>query len=261
MNTTFNSALKQSSTIRKELSALANPSYSDASSTPPPALTPAALGSLSASLTSFARTLDEYNQLAKQELNPAKQEKAHERIAGFRTELQEYRTQVAGLKAARDDAVQTQSRAELLGRRPFVSSTPENPYANAAAAGGAGSPGYGIPGASGQPGGGGGGGGGGYGVSSGGVEAVSQEAYRLRETHSALDEYISRGREVLGDLGSQRETLKNSQKRLYSVANTLGLSGQTIRMVERRARQDKLIFGIGVVAFFGFCWLVLHYLR
>jgi hypothetical protein len=45
------------------------------------------------------------------------------------------------------------------------------------------------------------------------------------------------------------------------VANTLGVSGDTIRMVERRARQDKWIFWAGVVVFFGFCWLVLHYLR
>ena len=55
--------------------------------------------------------------------------------------------------------------------------------------------------------------------------------------------------------------LKGTQKRLYSVANTLGVSGDTIRMVERRAKQDKWIFGVGVVVFFGFCWLVLRYLR
>jgi Golgi SNAP receptor complex protein 2 len=32
-------------------------------------------------------------------------------------------------------------------------------------------------------------------------------------------------------------------------------------MVERRAKQDKWIFGVGVVVFFTFCWLVLKYLR
>jgi len=55
--------------------------------------------------------------------------------------------------------------------------------------------------------------------------------------------------------------LKGTQRRLYSVANTLGVSGDTIRMVERRAKQDKWIFWAGVVVFFGFCWLVLRYLR
>jgi Golgi SNAP receptor complex protein 2 len=96
---------------------------------------------------------------------------------------------------------------------------------------------------------------------------VTREAHALREqnffsnTHSALDEYLARGQAVLGDLGQQREMLKGTQRRLYSVANTLGVSGDTIRMVERRAKQDKWIFGVGVVVFFGFCWLCLHYLR
>lgn len=65
----------------------------------------------------------------------------------------------------------------------------------------------------------------------------------------------------MNNLEIQKGNLKDVQKRMYSVANTLGLSGNTIRMVERRAREDKLIFWAGVVVFFGFCWLCLHFLR
>lgn len=96
---------------------------------------------------------------------------------------------------------------------------------------------------------------------------MQRETHALREqaffanTHSALDEYLARGQAVLGDLGQQKEILKNTQRRLYSVGNTLGISGDTIRIIERRAKQDKWIFGGGVVAFFLFCWLVLHFLR
>ncbi len=96
---------------------------------------------------------------------------------------------------------------------------------------------------------------------------VTREGHALREqaffasTHSALDDYIARGQAVLGDLGQQREILKSTQRRLYSVGNTLGISGDTIRMIERRAMQDKWIFGGGVVVFVVFVWLVLHYLR
>ena len=72
---------------------------------------------------------------------------------------------------------------------------------------------------------------------------------------------IHRGQAVLGDLGAQRDMLKNTQKKMYSVANTLGVSGDTIRMIERRAKQDKWIFWAGVVVFFLFCWLCLHFLR
>ncbi|KAL2141510.1 hypothetical protein VTI28DRAFT_2329 [Corynascus sepedonium] len=272
MNTTFNSALKQRTTIRKDLSALSSSSQLSSNNEPQQqqALTPAALGSLSASLTAFSRTIDEYSALAKQELNPTKQEKALERIRDFRAELADFRAQFDALKAAREEAAHAENRRELLGRRPFAAATPENPYATTATATATAS-GYGLGG-----GGAGGrgharttsvaeaGGGGGYGMGSG---DVTRESHALREqqffanTHSALDDYIARGQAVLGDLSQQREMLKSTQRRLYSVGNTLGISGDTIRMIERRAREDKWIFGAGVIVFFLFCWLVLHYLR
>lgn len=83
----------------------------------------------------------------------------------------------------------------------------------------------------------------------------------FNKTSEQLDEFLDRGRAVLGDLGQQRDMLKGTQRRLYTVANTLGISGDTIRMVERRAKQDKWIFYAGVVIFFLFCWLVIHFLR
>ena len=83
----------------------------------------------------------------------------------------------------------------------------------------------------------------------------------FNQTSNQLDEFLDRGRAVLGDLGQQREMLKGTQRKLYSVANTLGISGDTIRMVERRAKQDQWIFYGGVLIFFAFCWLVIHYLR
>jgi Golgi SNAP receptor complex protein 2 len=227
------------------------------------------LGALSASLTAFSRTIDEYASLARQELNSAKAEKAQERIRNFRLELSEFRQQFDALKTARDDAQAAQNRVELLGRRPYVAATPENPYSHASMSS---SSGYGMP-SSGMghgrtsSGGYGVGGGSGAGMTSFGSGDEAREAHALREqnffasTNSALDEYIARGQAVLGDLGQQREMLKNTQKRLYSVANTLGVSGDTIRMIERRATQDKWIFWAGVVIFFLFCWLVLHFLR
>ncbi|KAJ0103750.1 vesicle transport v-snare protein [Diaporthe amygdali] len=271
MNTTFNSALKQSTSIRKDLANLSSQPSSDPNGPSPALISPAALGSLSASLTAFQRTIDEYNSLAKQELNPAKQEKALERIRNFRTELADYRREFESLKTQRDDALHAKDRGELLGRRPYAA-TPENPYAGSSGAatsssyggyGGGGGGGH-VRNTSGGAGVGGSSSGGGYGM---GSNDVTREDHALREqnffasTNSALDEYIARGQAVLGDLGTQREMLKGTQKRLYSVANTLGVSGDTIRMIERRAREDKWIFWAGVVIFFGFCWLCLHFLR
>jgi Golgi SNAP receptor complex protein 2 len=89
---------------------------------------------------------------------------------------------------------------------------------------------------------------------------VLRENNFFNQTSAQLDDFLDRGRAVLGDLGQQREMLKGTQRRLYNAANTLGISGDTIRMVERRAKQDKWIFWAGVVIFFLFCWLVIHLL-
>ncbi|KAL6719825.1 Protein transport protein bos1 [Lecanora helva] len=242
MNSLFNSALKQSSAVRRDLDAFADSSGS---------ASPALQGQISASLTSLSRTIDEYAEMAKKELIPAKQEKAHERIKTFRSDLADYRQTLDRLKKDREDSQTTQNRTELLGRRPHHAATPENPYAQASLA-------QNSPFAPKQA----------QSLSFGASpQDYNRESHALREqsfmssTNAALDEYLERGRAVLGDLGDQREMLKGTQKKLYSVGTTLGISGDTIRMVERRAKQDKWIFWAGVAVFFLFCWLVIHYLR
>lgn len=242
-NVTYNSALRQSKALRAELDSL------DAKGV----LAPAEIGNVSASLASFSKTLDEYNNLARQELVQKKQEEAFERVKRFRQDLSDFRSQVDGLKKAREDTQHQANRTELLGRRPY-NATPENPYANASAS--AHNPNF-PPRQSSHAG----------GLLTTGSADELRESHAFREqnffanTNQALDDYIARGQAVLGDLGQQREMLKSTQKRLYNVANTLGVSGDTIRMVERRAREDKWIFLAGVIVFFLFCWLVLHYLR
>lgn len=207
----------------------------------------------------------------------AKQEKAYERLKTFRTELNDYREQFNRLKQENDERVslspprtqsapntiltplsppqqQVQTRAELLGRRPHHAATPENPYASVSAS--TNSPWAPRPGSGGGP-----------SALGAAPSDYTRETHAFREqsfmsqTNAQLDEFLERGRAVLGDLGDQREMLKGTQRKLYSVANTLGVSGDTIRMVERRAKQDKWIFWAGVVIFFTFCYLVLKFLR
>ncbi|KAF4467829.1 acyl-coenzyme A:6-aminopenicillanic-acid-acyltransferase precursor [Fusarium albosuccineum] len=243
MNISYNSALRQSKSLRAELSNL----------NAKPQASPAEIGNVSASIASFTKTLDEYQSLARQEIVPKKQEEAFERVKRFREDLSDFRTQVDSIKKVRDDAQHQSNRAELLGRRPY-NATPENPYANATTTTTHST--FQPRHSSHQS-----------GPLTTGSPDEMREAHAFREqnffsnTNQALDEYIARGQAVLGDLGDQREMLKNTQKRLYNVANTLGVSGDTIRMVERRAREDKWIFFAGVIVFFLFCWLVLHYLR
>lgn len=202
--------------------------------------------------------MTDYTHAAQSELDPTKKEKAQGRIKSFRDDLASYREQFDALKNQREDAVASTNRSELLGRRPHHAATPENPYAHASSAP------VNSPWA---PAGGGGGGSSGLSFGAGSSQDIyERENHALREqsffatANNQIDEFLDRGRAVLGDLGQQREILKGTQKRLYSVANTLGVSSDTIRMVERRAKQDKWIFWAGVVIFVLFCWLVLHYL-
>lgn len=244
-NVAYNSALRQSKAIRNDLAAV------QAKDQP---LTPSDIGNVSASLASFSKALDEYSNLARQEIVPKKQEEAFERVKRFRQDLNECRSQVDTLKKTREESQHQANRAELLGRRPY-NATPENPYSNVSSTTTHSTFQPRHPQAQqqqqqqyGQ-----------YGDDAREAHAFREQNF-LANTHSALDDYIARGQAVLGDLGQQREMLKGTQKRLYGVANTLGISGDTIRMVERRAREDKWIFVAGVIIFFAFCWLVLHYL-
>ncbi|KAL4914120.1 dihydrolipoamide acetyltransferase component of pyruvate dehydrogenase [Aspergillus aurantiobrunneus] len=205
---------------------------------------------VAASLASLSRTIDDYSALSKRELIPEKQEKAFERVKNFRAELQDYRQHFDQLRKEREDAQSVTNRHELLGRRPHHTATPENPYAQPSGLHASPS----APSSSRS------------GTGFGGSD-YTRETHALREqsflsnTSSQIDDYLDRGRAVLADLGQQREVLKGTQRRLYSVANTLGVSGETIRKVERRAKQDKWIFWAGVIVFLLFCWTVLHFLR
>jgi hypothetical protein len=74
-------------------------------------------GQIAASLSSLARTIDDYSALSKKELIPEKQEKAFERVKNFRTELADYRAQFERLRKEREEAVCVsyhQSRALTL---------------------------------------------------------------------------------------------------------------------------------------------------
>jgi Golgi SNAP receptor complex protein 2 len=98
--------LRQSTSIRKDLDQFAD------SASPSPHLQ----AQLNASLTSFARTIDDYGKLAKQEPVQTKAEKAQERLKTFRAELEEYRANFKRIKSANEDIVRFElaSLASLL---------------------------------------------------------------------------------------------------------------------------------------------------
>lgn len=180
-------------------------------------------------MASFQRTLDDYSSAADQEIVKERKEQAKTRIEGFRAELKDIKEEFRQLKLQREESVYNSNRSELLERRTAhhhatdSTGTPENPYSSTGSSSS-------LPQYNNVP----------------RNEGLSRESDALGRAGAQLDEFLERGKMVLGDLGEQRELLKSTQRKIYSVANTLGISNDTIRMVERRAKQDKRIFYGGI---------------
>lgn len=113
-NSLFNSALKQSSSVRRDLDAFAEAPTTSSAALQGPSITLnisgiatdfLSSGQIAASLTSLSRTLDEYADLSKKELIPARQEKAQERIKSFRADLLDYRQSFECLRKDREEIV------------------------------------------------------------------------------------------------------------------------------------------------------------
>lgn len=90
MNSLYNLALRQSSSLQSDLARL----DADAGGASSAALQ----GQLTATFSAFSRTVDDYEGLAKRELVQSKQEKALERVKKFREEEKELKTQFERLK-------------------------------------------------------------------------------------------------------------------------------------------------------------------
>lgn len=179
-------------------------------------------GQISATLTHLSSELDRMEALTRTETNMTKREKHTVRYRDLQSQYHEVKRsfEVTCARMNDSEAAAVDSRRELLGRRPYHNATPENPYASSAAAAGRERE----------------------------RDQVSREQGNVQESAALhrmggiLDEYIESGLASLGDLRDQSTALKGTQRRLRDIAVGLGLSGNTIRLIERRTKGDKWIF-------------------
>ncbi|XP_069490258.1 Golgi SNAP receptor complex member 2 isoform X2 [Ambystoma mexicanum] len=82
----------------------------------------------------------------------------------------------------------------------------------------------------------------------------------LHDAHRGMDELLGSGTSILEGLRDQRRTLKGAQKKILDVANMLGLSNTVMRLIEKRAFQDKAIMIGGMVITCVLMFLVVKYL-
>jgi Golgi SNAP receptor complex protein 2 len=274
MNSLYNLALRQYSTAQSDLSLLET-------AIPQSASYVSLAGQLTASLSAFGRTIDDYESMAKRELSVQKREKALERVKKFREEERDIRKSLAQIKGSAADSRTPHNDRNMAGSSSLQGSTFGNgtfastsstglpqAYSNLATFATTNDPQSALqarfPTHQQQQ----------HGAlppqqrpnplsayrMNASAEAMfgadtlsAREGHALREhsfirqTDSQLDTYIAQGREIWSNLTEQRDILKGTQRKLRDVGVTLGLSRNVIGYIERRSTQDNVLFVVGVV--------------
>lgn len=79
------------------------------------------------------------------------------------------------------------------------------------------------------------------------IDYSVQHQNSLQNSHRGVDEMLHTGANALDSLRSQRMTLKGAQKRIMDMASTLGISNHTMKLIQKRASEDKVILIFGCV--------------
>ncbi|BGO92454.1 hypothetical protein NBRC10512_000275 [Rhodotorula toruloides] len=273
MNSLYTLALRQSSSLSTDIAQLSS-LYSSPSA--PPASAASLNGQINASLAALDRTVDDYEAMARREIVEAKKEKALSRVARFREEYAELRKEYERVKQRGNELKASTDRSELFAAssssaspslsQPYATSrhTSSTSYSRAGPSTSLSAPPpsdvsiqIGTPSSSSS----------GFQPNSpypnSPYDARTNHALRehdfLGQTGAALDGYLAQGQAVLGNLASQRDVLKGTQRRLRSAANTLGLSRSTITFIERRTKEDWYVLVIGGALTLVGMWMILKY--
>ncbi|KAF4093106.1 hypothetical protein AMELA_G00028130 [Ameiurus melas] len=92
------------------------------------------------------------------------------------------------------------------------------------------------------------------------IDETLQFSSSLHSAHRSMDDLLGSGSSILNGLRDQRSTLKGTHKKMLDVANMLGLSNTVMRLIEKRASQDKFIMVGGMLLTCVFMFLVVKYL-
>ncbi|KAJ1587072.1 hypothetical protein NDA15_001717 [Ustilago hordei] len=233
MNSLYNQALRQFSSIQSDISRIDSEGDSAPSTS---------FGPVTVSLSSLERTIDEYEKLAKKRAHPVQTRESAKPCSLSNRGSAQNGSSTSTLRSPTSNAfgggANRRASGIALAESPFSlharnSANPQehDPLAaykmndSAAAMFGGGA--------------------------SGGFSVRESHALRehsfIQQTEQQLDTFIAQGREVFGNLVEQRGILKRTQRRLRDAANTLGLSRDVIGYIERRSTQDNMIFALGAI--------------
>ena len=92
------------------------------------------------------------------------------------------------------------------------------------------------------------------------IDHSLQHHNSMMNAHRGVDDMIASGSNILGSLRSQRDTLKSAHKRILDMGQTLGLSNDTMRMIERRLKEDKVVMFAGMGVTLLIIFLIIYFL-
>lgn len=92
------------------------------------------------------------------------------------------------------------------------------------------------------------------------IDETLQHNSSLHNAHRGMDALLDNCSSILDAIRDQGSTIKGAHKKILDVANMLGLSNTVMRLIERRATQDKFIMIGGMLLTCIFMFLVIRYL-
>ncbi|KAN0007208.1 hypothetical protein ACTFIV_001117 [Dictyostelium citrinum] len=90
---------------------------------------------------------------------------------------------------------------------------------------------------------------------------LMKENKHLNDGNSTLDSLTEMGNSIIYNLVGQNSKLKGVNKKIYDIANTLGLSRSVIQKIKRRQYQDKVIVYSGMVIVLIIVFLLWYFFR
>ncbi|KAI8917294.1 snare region anchored in the vesicle membrane C-terminus-domain-containing protein [Powellomyces hirtus] len=223
----YNNAVKQTHQLQQELAQLEIGRDHSA----------AIQGQINAGLASLQRCANDLDDFARREVTAAKKEKAIARAKKVREDYTAIHVAFTKWKTEERAKVAAQEREALLGS----SSTHADRRTSSAVKHGSTDPRSAD-------------------MSILMFDSMLKENQVLDASGNRMDEMLHMGQEALQELYQQRDTLKGAQRRLYDIANHLGLSTSVIKYIERRTTEDKWLFFGGVTITILVMWFIVHYL-
>ena len=93
------------------------------------------------------------------------------------------------------------------------------------------------------------------------VELEIAENSSLTRSEDMVNQYIAIGQQTLEELMSQKDRLKNVQRKVFDILNYLGISNSIMRAVDRRDIVDKWIVIAGMIAILLLIFFIWYYWR